>query len=58
MGLGFPAFLGGPFRYVDSVGARAVLGQLEALALRFSPRFIPAQLLIDMAREGKKFYRE
>lgn len=58
MGLGFPAFLGGPFRYVDSVGARAVLGQLEAFALRFSPRFIPAQLLIDMAREGKKFYRE
>jgi 3-hydroxyacyl-CoA dehydrogenase/enoyl-CoA hydratase/3-hydroxybutyryl-CoA epimerase len=58
IGLGFPPFLGGPFRYVDSVGASVVAGKLEGLASRFSPRFIPSQLLIDMARVGKRFYRD
>lgn len=58
MGLGFPPFLGGPFRYVDSIGASVVAGRLESLASRFSPRFVPAQLLIDMAREEKRFYRD
>jgi 3-hydroxyacyl-CoA dehydrogenase / enoyl-CoA hydratase / 3-hydroxybutyryl-CoA epimerase len=58
MGLGFPPFLGGPFRYVDSVGASLVTGKLEILASRFSPRFVPARLLIDMARRGQKFYRD
>jgi 3-hydroxyacyl-CoA dehydrogenase/enoyl-CoA hydratase/3-hydroxybutyryl-CoA epimerase len=58
MGLGFPPFLGGPFRYVDSIGASVVAGKLESFASRFSPRFIPSQLLVDMAREGKEFYRD
>jgi 3-hydroxyacyl-CoA dehydrogenase/enoyl-CoA hydratase/3-hydroxybutyryl-CoA epimerase len=58
MGLGFPAFLGGPFRYVDSVGARIVVNKLGNLTSRLSPRFTHSQILIDMAREGKKFYRD
>ncbi|HSE83252.1 MAG TPA: 3-hydroxyacyl-CoA dehydrogenase NAD-binding domain-containing protein, partial [Thermodesulfobacteriota bacterium] len=56
LGLGFPLFLGGPFRYVDSVGADIVLNKLESLALSFRPRFIPSELLRGMARGGKRFY--
>jgi 3-hydroxyacyl-CoA dehydrogenase / enoyl-CoA hydratase / 3-hydroxybutyryl-CoA epimerase len=55
-GIGFPPFRGGPFRYVDSVGAASVVGQLESLDLRFPPRFTPSALLVDMAREGRRFY--
>ncbi len=55
-GIGFPPFRGGPFRYADSVGAGRIVEQLEELNVRFSPRFAPAELLIEMARGRKKFY--
>jgi 3-hydroxyacyl-CoA dehydrogenase/enoyl-CoA hydratase/3-hydroxybutyryl-CoA epimerase len=44
-GIGFPPFRGGPFRYIDSVGANRVVEQLEELHARFAPRFHPAELL-------------
>lgn len=56
LGLGFPAFRGGPFRTVDTMGAREVLRHLRNLEGRFGPRFEPAPLLVDMARHGKRFY--
>lgn len=56
LGLGFPPFRGGPFRHVDAVGAGAVVDHLEAFARRLGPRYLPAPLLVDMAREGKTFY--
>ncbi|MDB4877072.1 MAG: fadJ [Gemmatimonadetes bacterium] len=55
-GIGFPPFRGGPFRYVDSVGAHRIVEQLEELNARFQPRFEPAQLLIEMARARRSFY--
>ena len=55
-GIGFPPFRGGPFRYVDSVGAASVIRQLQELHDRYAPRFEPSALLIDMARDGKRFY--
>lgn len=55
-GIGFPPFRGGPFRYIDSLGADEVLRRLEDLHARFSPRFEPADLLIDMARAHRRFY--
>ena len=55
-GIGFPPFRGGPFRYIDSVGADHIVGQLEDLNVRFSPRFEPAELLVDMASGRKVFY--
>jgi 3-hydroxyacyl-CoA dehydrogenase/enoyl-CoA hydratase/3-hydroxybutyryl-CoA epimerase len=56
MGLGFPPFLGGPFRYIDSIGADLVLNKLENLASRLTPRFSPSGLLRDLANRGRRFY--
>jgi 3-hydroxyacyl-CoA dehydrogenase/enoyl-CoA hydratase/3-hydroxybutyryl-CoA epimerase len=56
MGFGFPAYLGGPLRHVDDLGAAAIVSELEHYANRIGPRFAPAELLIDMARSGKTFY--
>jgi len=55
-GIGFPPFRGGPFRYVDSVGATTIVEQLEDLNARFAPRFEPAQVLVDLARRQRTFY--
>lgn len=56
MGLGFPPFLGGPFHYVDSLGIQKVVERLDELAKAHGPRFNPAPLLVEMAREGRRFY--
>jgi 3-hydroxyacyl-CoA dehydrogenase/enoyl-CoA hydratase/3-hydroxybutyryl-CoA epimerase len=56
LGLGFPPFRGGPFRYVDAVGAAAIVERMEDLAQGNGKRFTPAPMLVEMARKGKKFY--
>ncbi len=55
-GIGFPPFRGGPFRYIDRVGAEEIVRRLDDLHGRFSPRFAPADLLVDMARARQRFY--
>jgi 3-hydroxyacyl-CoA dehydrogenase/enoyl-CoA hydratase/3-hydroxybutyryl-CoA epimerase len=55
-GIGFPPFLGGPFRYMDTLGAATVVRTLEELNGKYAPRFTPAQILVDMARSGTRFY--
>jgi 3-hydroxyacyl-CoA dehydrogenase/enoyl-CoA hydratase/3-hydroxybutyryl-CoA epimerase len=55
-GLGFPPFLGGPFRYLDHLGARFSVSMLEKLSARHGERFRPADLLVTMAKEGKSFH--
>jgi len=55
-GLGFPAFLGGPFRYLDRLGARFATEVLERLRTRHGERFKPARMLLDKARDGKNFH--
>ncbi len=56
LGLGFPPFKGGPFRYVDSVGADKIVARMEELATKHGSRFKPAPLLVEMAQSGKPFY--
>jgi 3-hydroxyacyl-CoA dehydrogenase/enoyl-CoA hydratase/3-hydroxybutyryl-CoA epimerase len=56
-GLGFPPFRGGPFRYVDAVGAGAVLERIEGYHARFGKRWAPAPMLVDLAKTGAKLYR-
>jgi 3-hydroxyacyl-CoA dehydrogenase / enoyl-CoA hydratase / 3-hydroxybutyryl-CoA epimerase len=55
-GLGFPPFRGGPFRYVDSLGAEEVLRRIEGYHQRFGKRWEPAPALVEMAKGGKRFY--
>lgn len=56
MGIGFPPFRGGPFWYVDQVGAAQVLARLRALEARYGPRFAPARLLVEKAGSGGRFF--
>jgi 3-hydroxyacyl-CoA dehydrogenase/enoyl-CoA hydratase/3-hydroxybutyryl-CoA epimerase len=55
-GLGFPPFLGGPFRYLDKLGARFAVETLERLASRHGARFEPAEILREHARAGSTFH--
>lgn len=55
-GLGFPPFRGGPFRYVDALGASEVLRRIEGYAARFGKRWTPAPALVDLARSGKRLH--
>jgi 3-hydroxyacyl-CoA dehydrogenase/enoyl-CoA hydratase/3-hydroxybutyryl-CoA epimerase len=54
-GVGFPPFTGGPFSYVDSLGAKNVVDKLETLAQEYGPRYQPAQILVEHANSGELF---
>ena len=56
LGLGFPPFLGGPFRHVDTLGKGAVATRLEDLATRYGTRFDPAGALSEVVENREKFY--
>jgi len=56
MAVGFPAFTGGPFTYIDNYGVEAFVRDADELASRYGERFEPPKLLRDMAAEGKRFY--
>lgn len=55
-GIGFPPFRGGPFRYLDTLGAASVVQQLDALEARFPGRFAPAPLLRAKALANARFH--
>ena len=54
-GVGYPPFRGGPFFTVDAMGADVVVDALTRLAAVHGSRFEPAQILIDHAKDGKRF---
>lgn len=56
-GFGFPPFRGGPFRYLDSVGAAEIVRQLEELNDRFPGRYEPAETLVAFARRNGRFHQ-
>lgn len=55
MGIGFPPFLGGLFFWADTLGAPIVLEKLETLK-QLGKRYEPTEMIVAVAREGKKFY--
>ncbi len=55
VGVGFPG--DGPLHFVDEIGASKLVGQLNGYCEVLGPRFKPAQILVDMANSGEKFYR-
>jgi 3-hydroxyacyl-CoA dehydrogenase / enoyl-CoA hydratase / 3-hydroxybutyryl-CoA epimerase len=55
-GLGFPPFLGGPFRWIDAEGSGRVLERMRRLEGRFGLRFRPAPLLAEHGASGRPFH--
>lgn len=57
-GLGFPAFLGGPFRYADQIGLPKLVHMLEELQQDCGARFTPTALLREKVEAKGTFYRK
>lgn len=55
-GIGFPPFLGGPFRYMDTLGAGEVVAILQRLTAQYGPRYTPCDALTRMAEKGLTFW--
>ncbi|WP_252182836.1 fatty acid oxidation complex subunit alpha FadJ, partial [Citrobacter sp. wls758] len=55
-GIGFPPFLGGPFRYMDSLGAGEVVAALQRLTTQYGSRFTPCEQLLQMSERGERFW--
>lgn len=55
LGLGFPPFHGGPFSYIDAMGADAITQQMQALEAAHGPRFKPAAIAEEYAAAGRLF---
>lgn len=56
MGIGFPPFRGGPFFWIDHLGAPEVVSSLRSLGQRHGARFEPAPLLVEMAATDRRFH--
>jgi 3-hydroxyacyl-CoA dehydrogenase/enoyl-CoA hydratase/3-hydroxybutyryl-CoA epimerase len=56
LGWGFAPWSGGPFSWLDMLGAPYALERAEALAARHGDRFAPPRLLREMADKGGSFY--
>jgi len=55
-GIGFPPFMGGPYRHMDQLGAAQLVTLMEQYANRYGERFKPCQPLRQMAALGQGFY--
>jgi 3-hydroxyacyl-CoA dehydrogenase/enoyl-CoA hydratase/3-hydroxybutyryl-CoA epimerase len=56
MGAGFPPFKGGLLKYCDKIGIIRVKETLDRYSQSAGPRFSPAQMITDLAKQGKGFY--
>ncbi|MCJ7664575.1 MAG: 3-hydroxyacyl-CoA dehydrogenase NAD-binding domain-containing protein [Desulfobacterales bacterium] len=57
-GTGFPPYRGGILRYADAWGIKNVNKKLTELEGKYGVRFKAANLIKDMAKSGKTFYKE
>ena len=58
MGTGFAPFRGGPLRYADSLGARAVVDELTRFTESAASYYAPCARLVEMAKNGWRFYED
>ena len=56
LGVGYPAYTGGPFCFIDGAGPKAFVAEADRLADLFGEQLRPPQLLRDMAARGETFY--
>lgn len=57
-GAGFPPYTGGLLRYADGRGLPEIVARLRELAGQVDQRFAPAELLLTLAGQQRKFYDE
>jgi 3-hydroxyacyl-CoA dehydrogenase/enoyl-CoA hydratase/3-hydroxybutyryl-CoA epimerase len=55
-GIGFPPFLGGPFRYMDQYGLKELVEKMNEFASKYGDRFAPCDGLLTRAGEERTFY--
>ncbi len=55
LGWGFCPWSGGPFSWIDRVGAAEAVARAERLAAAHGPRFAPPEMLRRAAAEGRRF---
>lgn len=55
-GIGFPPFMGGPFRMLDIQGVKPFVDRMNKYHNTYGPQFEPAQILKDYAAANKKFH--
>jgi 3-hydroxyacyl-CoA dehydrogenase/enoyl-CoA hydratase/3-hydroxybutyryl-CoA epimerase len=58
MGTGFAPFRGGPLRYADSIGAVAIVAELNRFAASAGTHFSPCGRLREMAKTNGRFYED
>ncbi len=56
-GVGFPPFLGGPFREMDRREVPKVVARLNILMQQYGERFAPCERLVKMQVNDEKFYK-
>ena len=56
LGWGFAPWSGGPFSWLDMLGAPRAVEICRSLTARFGPRFHAPHLLLEMAEKGETFY--
>jgi len=56
LGVGYPAYTGGPFCFIDGVGLPSFVAEADRLADLFGEHLRPPALLRDMAARGQTFY--
>jgi 3-hydroxyacyl-CoA dehydrogenase/enoyl-CoA hydratase/3-hydroxybutyryl-CoA epimerase len=55
-GIGFPPFLGGPFRAMDKIGLANLVAELDEMASLYGERFAPCEALKQMAENKQSYY--
>ncbi len=55
-GIGFPPFLGGPFRYMDSLGLDLLITKLQMHENKYGDRFTPCEALLKRAKNKQLYY--
>lgn len=55
-GIGFPPFLGGPFRYMDSIGIDNIVKKLSQLEKQHDSQYHAAELFYNMEEQKGSFY--
>lgn len=55
-GIGFPPFLGGPFRYMDQIGIDKLVEMMNKHAEKYGDKFAPCDGLLTRAGLNERFY--